>query len=172
MIIGRQHFAEVVLTDFEYSQPSGERPRPVCLVARELVSGCTHRLFGNELHARSVPPYPTGPDSLLVAYYASAEVGCHLALGWPVPRYILDLFAEFRCATNGRRLTCGNGLIGALIYYGLTAMGAVEKDEMRQLAIRGGPYTADESRRLIEYCEGDVDATERLFNAMLPNFNI
>ena len=171
-MIGRQHFDEVVVADFEYSQPPGERPRPICLVARELVSGRTHRLFGEELLVRSVPPYPTGPDSLFVAYYASAEVGCHLALGWPVPRYILDLFAEFRCATNGRRLTCGNGLIGALIYYGLTAMGAVEKGEMRQLAIRGGPHTADESRRLIEYCEGDVDATESLFNAMLPSFDI
>jgi DNA polymerase-1 len=172
VMIGRQHFNEVVLADFEYSQLPGDRPSPICLAARELVRGPTHRLFGEELLARSVPPYPTGPDSLFVAYYASAEVGCHLALGWPVPRYILDLFAEFRCATNGRRLTCGNGLIGALIYYGLTAMGAVEKGEMRQLAIRGGPYTADESRRLIEYCEEDVNATVRLFNAMLPSFNI
>src|ERR1019366_757999 len=165
---GRKNFKEVVLAGFEYSQPPGDRPSPICLVARELVSGRTHRLFGEELLARSVPPYPTGPDSLFVAYYASAEVSCHLALGWPVPQYILDLFAEFRCATNGRRLTCGNGLIGALIYYGLTAMGAAEKDELRQLAIRGGPYTADESRRLIEYCESDVTALARLLPIMLP----
>src|ERR1035437_403171 len=171
-MIGRQHFDEVVVADFEYFQPPGERPSPICLVARELESGRTHRYFGDELLARSVPPYSIGPDSLFVAYYASAEVNCHLALGWLVPQYILDLFAEFRCATNGRRLTCGNGLIGALIYYGLTAMGAVEKGEMRQLAIRGGPYTADESRRLIEYCEEDVSATVRIFNAMLPSFNL
>src|ERR1039457_7484495 len=67
-MIGRQHFNEVVLADFEYSQPPGDRPRPICLVARELVSGRTHRLFGEELLARSVPPYPTGPDSLFIAY--------------------------------------------------------------------------------------------------------
>ena len=31
-----------------------------------------------------------------MAYYASAEMGCHLALGWKLPVNILDLFPEFR----------------------------------------------------------------------------
>ena len=44
------------------------------------------------------PPYPTGPGSLFVAYYASAELGCHLALGWPLPARVLDLYAEFKAA--------------------------------------------------------------------------
>ena len=34
-----------------------------------------------------------------------AELGCFLALGWPMPARILDLFAEFRATTNGLR-TC------------------------------------------------------------------
>ena len=62
------------------------------------------------------PPYPTGPDVLFVAYYASAEIGCHLALGWPVPERVLDLFTEFRNHTNGIPTVSGAGLLGALAH--------------------------------------------------------
>ena len=172
MMIGRQNFTEVVLADFEFSQPPGERPRPVCLVAKELVSGHTHRIFQEELLAMKQPPYPIGPDCLFVAYYASAEITCHLVLGWPVPCYILDLFTEFRTATNGRRLSCGNGLLGALVYHGLDAIAVTEKQEMRQLAIRGGPYTAEERNGLLIYCESDVVALEKLLPAMIPNLDV
>ena len=44
---------------------------------------------------------PSGRDSLFIAYYASAELGCFRALGWPRPANILDLFVEFRNRTNG-----------------------------------------------------------------------
>ena len=85
-------------------------------------------------------------QALFVAYYASAELGCFLALGWPMPARILDLFAEFRAATNGRRTPCGAGLLGAMVWHGLDGMAADEKDAMRALAMRGGPYSADERR--------------------------
>src|SRR5207248_5036304 len=80
-----------------------------------------------------VPPYSTAADILFVAYYASAEIGCHLALGWPVPERVLDLFTEFRNATNGLSPPSGSGLIGALVYHGLDTIGTVEKEEMRAL---------------------------------------
>ena len=71
----------------------------MCLVAWELFSARSCA-YGATSSAPS-PPYPTGPDVLFVAYYASAEIGCHLALGWPVPERVLDLFTEFRNHTNG-----------------------------------------------------------------------
>src|SRR5207244_8965796 len=48
----------------------------------------------------TTPPYATGPEVLFVAFYASAELGCYRALGWPMPERILDLFTEFRVHTN------------------------------------------------------------------------
>src|SRR5215470_13352362 len=105
-------FREIWAVDFEFIADPGENPDPVCLIARELRSGRTLRLWRGEF--ASAPPYPTGGDTLFVAYYASAELGCHLALGWPIPERILDLFTEFRCGTNGLELPAGNGLIGAL----------------------------------------------------------
>ena len=77
-------FTEIWAVDFEFGAKAGENPEPVCLVAWELRSGRKLRLWRDEFG--SAPPYPTGPDVLFVAYYASAEIGCHLALGWPVPR--------------------------------------------------------------------------------------
>jgi DNA polymerase I len=87
-------FKEVWLVDFEFGAPPGGKPEPVCLVARELKSGRKLRLWRDEFGA--MPPYPTGSAALFVAYYASAEIGCHLALGWPVPERVLDLYVEFR----------------------------------------------------------------------------
>jgi hypothetical protein len=157
--------------DFEFAAPPGNNPRPLCCVARELRSGRLERLWLAD-HAPHAPPYDTGEGSLCVAYYASAEWGCHLALGWPTPARILDLYAEFRCLTSGLAAPCGNGLLGALAYFGLDALGAAEKQGMRELAMRGGPYTDAERAALLDYCQSDVDALARLLPAMLPRIDL
>src|SRR5258708_21385945 len=118
------------------------------------------------------PTYPTGPDVLFVVYYASAEIGCHLALGWPVPQRVLDLFTEFRNHTNGTPTVSGAGLLGALAHHGLDGMGTVEKDEMRDLVLRGGQWSDTERTAILEYCESDVAALERLLPAMFPNIDL
>jgi DNA polymerase I len=93
-------------------------------------------------------------------------------LGWPMPERILDLFCEFRARTNGLDTPAGNGLLGALAYFGLDAIGATEKDDMRQLALRGGPWSEAERIALLNYCESDVVAVERLLPAMLPGIDL
>lgn len=67
------------------------------------------------------PPYPTGPQCLLVTINADELVACHLALDWCLPQRIIDLSVEFRNATNGARLLCGSGFVGALVWFGLPA---------------------------------------------------
>jgi hypothetical protein len=161
-------FREIWAFDFEYNAQPGERPVPVCLVARELRSDRLIRLWQDELLALRAPPYEIGPDSLFVCYYASAEVSCHLALGWPAPGKILDLFTEFRALLNGLPTVAGFGLVGALIHHGCDTIGAEEKAEKRALIMRGGPWTAEEQREILEYCQSDVDALARLLPPMLP----
>jgi hypothetical protein len=113
-----------------------------------------------------------GPDCLFVAYYASAELGCHLALGYSMPSRILDLFIEFRNRTNGRSLPCGRSLAGALTYFGLDSLDVADKTTMRELAMRGGPYSAAERDGLLSYCQGDVDALDRLLRAMASGIDL
>jgi DNA polymerase I len=167
-------FREIVLCDFEFGMDDGDRPNPVCLVVYELRSGRKHRLWRDQFEA--APPYPTGRDTLFVAYLASAEIGCHLALNWMVPACVLDLYVEFRCITNGRQPVAGNSLIGALTYYGLDALSVTEKKEMRELAIElgrtGRPSSGEERIALLDYCESDVAALERLLSAMASQIDL
>jgi DNA polymerase-1 len=163
-------FRQIWCVDFEYVAGGGNRPDPVCLAAWELRSGRKLRLWRDEFGPS--PPYSTGPDTLFLAFYASAEIGCHLALGWPKPERILDLFTEFRCKTNGLATLAGNGLIGVLAYYGLDSMAASEKDAMRELVLRGGPWSVQEREAILSYCEQDVAALVRLLPPMLRHIDL
>jgi hypothetical protein len=164
-------YREIWLVDFEFGPGDGERPEPRCMVAREFRTGRLLRLWADELAALPAPPFAIGDDSLFVAYYASAELGCFLALGWPMPARTLDLCAEFKCLTSGLEVPCGRSLLGALTYHGIDGIGAVEKDGMRQLALRGGEYSEAERVALLDYCQSDVDALAKLLPAMLPKIN-
>ena len=159
-------FHEMWVVDFEFTAGSGENPEPVCLVAMEHFSGRTMRIWRDELLQMARPPYSIGNDSLFIAYYASAEISCHLALGWKLPVNVIDLYVEFRNATNGFTLPCGAGLLGALSYFNKPCIDAAEKESMRKLVLRGGPWSSSEQRDILLYCERDVYSTEVLFREM------
>lgn len=165
-------FSSVWAVDFEFQARAGERPLPHCMVACNLLSGQVLRVWHAELVQMRAAPFDTGPGSLVVAFYASAEIGCFLALGWPVPMHVLDLFTEFRVLTNGRYLANGNSLLGALCWFGLESIDATEKVEMRELAIRGGPFSPKEQLDLVDYCQTDVDALARLLPKMASKLDL
>ena len=107
-----------------------------------------------------------------MSYNAAAELSCHLSLGWPLPIRILDLSAEFRCLTNGLLLPDGLSLLGAMSYFRLESISVAEKKEMRALAMRGGPFSEQERRDLLEYCETDVIALPKLLGRMWDKINL
>src|SRR5262249_38518167 len=73
---------------------------------------------------------------------------------------------EYRAITNGKRKRKEKTrLIDALTYYQLDHIGSVEKGEMQQLAMRGGPYSKSERAGLLGDCETDVDALLALLNS-------
>jgi DNA polymerase I len=162
-------YRQIWCVDFEFAALPGERPDPECLVARELRSGAKIRLARSQFGPH--PPYRTGPDSLFVAYFASAEMGCHAALGWKMPERILDLFTEFKNQFNGRRPKDGFGLLSALSTHGLPIpIGVAEKKEMTDFISRGGSdrWTDEEWGDVIDYCDGDTKALQDLLPVMLP----
>jgi hypothetical protein len=163
------HFKEIWLVDTEFYPEGGEGglPVPVCLVAKEFRTGQELRYWSDELKQMSKCPYETGSDSITVAYYASAEMGTFLSLGWELPKWILDLFCEFRCETNGYYYPNGAGLLGALSWYGKPVASAAEKDAYRQIILKGaGNYTSEERKKILNYCASDVEHLERLLKAM------
>jgi hypothetical protein len=173
-VLDRLPFKNIVAVDFEFEfgghNAVGERPRPVSMVAKELRTGKVWRLFRGEFGPN--PPFPVGSETLFLAYYASADLGCLISLGWPMPVNVLDPFIEFRLRTNGLETPAGASLVGALVYFGLDHLAATEKDEMRDLVLRSGPWSADERTRILHYNEDDTLALERLLLAMLPRIDL
>jgi DNA polymerase-1 len=180
-------YREAVVCDFEFNgwdqhdlggdtpSPDGNPPLPICMVARELASSREHRLWYADGWPPE-PPFPIDADTLFVAYNNAAEMGCFLALGWPMPARQLDLFVEYKMLRNETRPKGAKSppanLLAAMEFYSLNTIGAVTKYDMQMLALRGGPYTMAEREALSDYCAGDVDATERLLRAMLPRIRI
>ncbi len=171
-------FEEVWLADFEFlgrktwvdSHKEGNQQDPICMVALELLTGRTIRMWGNDFgHS---PPFRTDEKTAFIAYYASAELGCFLKLGWPRPANVIDLYAEFRNRLNGRDPPAGFGLLGALVAHGLDGAGAEEKDEMRELILRGGPWSQEERQAILQYCTGDVLALQRLLPRMMSYIDL
>src|SRR3954453_17690443 len=91
-------FREGVLVDTEFLPQAGERPDPLCVCARLLRSGRAISAWRDQLGTE--PPYPIDNSALFVSFAAAAELEVHLALGWKLPRYVLDLRVEHLCQTN------------------------------------------------------------------------
>ena len=160
-------FREVWCCDFEFGIGQNGIPSVVCMVAREFHTGKEIRLSRQQLYNLSKPPFDTGPNSLFVTYSAGAEISCFIALNWPIPLNILDLYAEYLALTNGRRdKKAGTSLLCAMEHYGLGHLAPAEKNAMRALATRGGPWTSQEMAGLLDYCAEDVDALCRLLPPM------
>lgn len=166
-------FREVWCCDLEFSAPDGELPTVRCLVAQEYHTGRTVRLWLDGQPIPPEPPFDMGPDSLLVAYFSTAEMGCFAVLGWPLPYHVLDLYVEFKRHICGRDGEPGKpSLVYALDWFGLDSLPINEKKEMRNLALRGGPYDDAERQALLVYCESDVDALTRLLPKLLPHVDL
>jgi hypothetical protein len=161
----------VWLVDFEFRPIGGldgNLPEVVCMVAQQWPAGPVKRVWKDDLAQMQVAPFPAGDGALFVAYYASAEMDCFQQLGWPMPTHLLDLFTEFRWLTNGLAPAHGNGLLGALLHFGLPSIQSEQKDTMRELILGGGPWSTAEQLAILDYCETDVVSLRHLLHTMSP----
>ena len=155
--------------DFEFRAPDGERPEPVCMVARELRGGRLARAVGGRASGlrRAAVRRRAGRlvRRLLRQRRAGLLPGARLADAGAHPRPVRRVPRRHERQAGRAR---GPGLIGAALWHGLDAMAADEKAEMRALVLRGGPYTAGERRAILDYCRADVDTLAALLPRMLP----
>jgi DNA polymerase I len=176
-------FEDIIFWDFEFISKPGEHPDLVCLAWHSVSTGQTHRLWRDQLTDQ--PPFRIDNKVLCVCFVGNAELGCHLALGWPLPANILDLSAEFRCITNGRTMpgdskvgseskgrSKGKSLLVAMAYYRLDSINSKHKDAMRDRIMRGWPFTDEERAEILLYCASDVDAMVHLLPKMLPDIEL
>jgi hypothetical protein len=160
-------FRKIYGIDFEYCGKDGAIPEIVCMVVQDLNTNEVSRYWATELYDMSDPPFETGEDVALITYFAPAEVQSMLALQWSIDVSIIDLFAEFRCYTNGDPRVSRRGLVHALDYFGLTDLIPDEKEDMRTLILSGGPWNKKQRLAILDYCTQDVICLGPLLNCML-----
>jgi len=165
---------DIIVLDAEYVSRAGEAVQPVCVCAKSLISRREWRIF----HEQGAPcPFPVNDETVLfVSFSAPSEWSYFLAAGWELPSTIIDLFVERMLETNGKKNFQGKRdvpkLITSLTAYGIPAMDAEEKQSMREIILRGGPYSETERAEILAYCMGDVEATEKLLLAMIPHLSL
>jgi DNA polymerase I len=180
--------AEPWCVDFEFRGSAGELPYVVCMVAKEFRSGREIRMWRDELLALRRAPFDTN-NSIIVGYYASAEMGCFLQLRWPLPNNLLDLFVEHKLSVNGlpsiekrkskyartgkaQKSEGRDNLLGALAIRGLAHIDADDKEAMRELILTENNPTREQQKLILNYCVSDVIGTEALLRYMLEHGEI
>ena len=167
-------FVGIWVVDFEFIARPGERPDPVCLVAREVRTNRLIRVWRDELAALPAPPFPVDENTLYVAFSASAELSCHLALGWPFPAQVLDAHVEFINLINGlpqRFVKGGTSQLAALAHFGLSAITSEEKAQWRKRILEGPPFSRDEAVGILDYCQTDVDGLAALLPRLVQRLS-
>jgi hypothetical protein len=157
--------SEIWCVDFEFQPEGGNeggRPVPLVMVAREYRSGRTIRWWRDELVSHRRAPFEVGATAALCAYFASAEVACFIALGWPTPYNVIDLYAEYRLLNNGGRRNHHRSLIEVMRDNDLPCMSEVHKQEMRGKVLNQSHWSQAEKTAVLDYCAEDVDAAEQL----------
>src|SRR5262249_7388641 len=150
----------------------GDAMTPLCLVALEMRSGRLVRLWQDELGR--FPPYRLDNDALILGHMLAAEFGFHIARKWGEPACALDTYLEFRHYVNDGAVKSEDrekgffGVGGALRYFLEDEIDVVRKEEMRDRILQGPPFSAQEQRDIIAYCEDDVRALARLLPHIIP----
>ena len=156
----------VVDTEFQFDQSKTYPVKVVCFVYRDLTTGETFRVWekdqqhwGNRLF-----DFDT---TLFVCFYATAEVGCFLKSHQGRPPFIFDCWTEYaKLYKNRRELS----VLAACAAYGYpNPMSKEEKDKNRDLIINQNTWTKIEQKRILDYCEKDVDETEHIFYGVLKD---
>ena len=163
-----------ISVDFEFIPLDDGTLRVICLVAKDLWTGMVTRRFGDELGQKA--PFPTGPNSVMVAYFAAAEIEAFWALGWDLPVNVIDLYAEHMRLTNGLPTTEMHGvpsgtrgsLLAALRCHGLPAREHESKRRVIRKILAGPPFDAATREEILDYCLEDVDDAAALLGVLLP----
>ena len=175
----RKNFTTVNVVDFEYEIDDGDLPRVLCMVVYVLNENLqyvrTIRVWRGEFG--STPPFDIGPDALLVAYSAWAELTCFIVLGWPFPIHVFDLHTAYLAASNillpynpdEVRKRQRKGLSDACRAYGIEGWENIDKPAIAK-AIAEGRWREYGKEVVLDYCEEDVNNSLKLLHAQLRRY--
>ena len=169
----RRLFKYILVIDFEFKQPLGNRPMLVCMVVKNIVTQKTKKfwLVGKK---KIKFPYPID-QSLFVGHYLVAEVNCMLQLQLKKPKNLFDTWVENKKLYNGKIKT-GFGLVDCLGRYGIEY--PLDKDRWRDVILGKKEdrdkvflpkYSKSDREGILNYCSADVTTNEQLFYKQLTH---
>jgi DNA polymerase I len=174
-------FKTVAVVDFEYEVAAGGLPTVLCMVAYILDEFLrlvrVIRLWRDDFGSK--PPFDIGPDALMVAYSAWAEMTCFLRLNWSFPEYVLDLHTAYLATSNvlepydydeTKRKKLGKSLPVACRAYGIEGWERFDKSTVAE-DIGAGNWRQWGRETVFAYCEEDVRKTVELLCAMVRGVN-
>ena len=163
-------FRQIYAIDTEFHCLDGFNPDPHCIVAYEIRSRRYIRLWKDNFAASC--PYDLGPESLIIAFAASAELRCHLSLGWPLPANLIDLFAEARLRFNFPGPERGrSSLLETLDRFEIPHIDPEEKKRLQKLC-SAPELPAEMKDQVLAYCQSDVDVLGELLLRLLPDMDL
>jgi hypothetical protein len=171
-----KYFTTINVVDSEYEVGDGDLPNMLCMVVHVLDSHLRHirtiRMWRGEFG--KTPPFDIGPDALFVAYSAWAELTCFSVFGWRFPIHIYDLHTAYLAASNillpyepdETRKRPRKRLPDACRAYGIQGWEHIEKEVMAK-DIGEGRWRKYGKKRVLEYCEEDVNKSAELLRRQL-----
>lgn len=175
---------DVIAIDFEYRSQNMQPPEVRCLCALSLKTGQRWEIWFDQ--SGEAYPFDENADIVFVCHFAEAELGCFLALGWPMPKYVLDscvMVKQLRALpvkkVRGIKkmpppFNKGTSLLATLEACGISHGYEDTKGEMRDLALldkRNHEYSPEERQALLAYCWADVVVYEKLLPALCAHFD-
>jgi hypothetical protein len=142
---------EIVYFDTEFTERPGEIPELICVVGYNTKSQQWFEYWADE----TPPETPFSKDALLIGYAMASDITCIESRGWRAKHFI-DLHAEYRLHTNEIGNKVNTSLLSALDHFRIAHITTEEKDRVRQICIRGKPFSAAERQIILPYCKTDV----------------
>ena len=159
-------FGAVWVVDFEYTQPDGGLPDPLCVVGLELRTGARIAQWLTPGDGISCP-YETGANAVLIGHNFTAETLCHLVRGWPTPITSLTHTSRSkRPSTANRSARPGSSRLQPGSASRRSPL--LPRPPGARSQCRAAPIAEQHREELIHYCGTDVDTNADLLRALLP----
>jgi len=177
-------YDDVLSYDFEYQieggrhqnpetgRDKGGKQLPLSLAVRSLRTGEAQKYWRDQLLQMRRAPFDTGPRTLALNWFASAESHCFAALGWSQSERLVDLFAEYRWLRNGYHDNKHPSLVDALLRYRLPCIGAAAKEANREEILTTAVWQPDRIAKTESYNLSDADGTLAVGVKMAPKIDL
>jgi DNA polymerase I-like protein with 3'-5' exonuclease and polymerase domains len=154
----------VVDTEFRFDSTKTTPEKVLCFVYQDVFTGEVFRYWEHDLF--SSQKHFNYDECLLISFNATAEYGSYLKQLHGKPKQMWDCFVENKRLYFPFREKGKFGMLDTCEAYGIKdIMSKEEKEQNIDLIINNTSYNLAQQKRILDYCQADVETTVKLFIA-------